>query len=62
MTYTIINDRNAGNSANTYWIPRSAGGRNFCIKFEDGTYLRTKSNKVRRFASEEAADKAANQS
>jgi hypothetical protein len=58
MKYEAIKDANAGNSANTYWKPANSFGRNWCIRFEDGSYLRSASNKVRRFGSKNAAEKA----
>ena len=56
----IINDRNAGNKPNTYWKPSGTFTRNWCVKLDDGTFLRDKRNRVRRFSSKEKAFEAAN--
>lgn len=56
----IINDRNAGNKPNTYWKPAGTFTRNWCVKFDDGTFLRDKKNRVRRFSTEKKAFEAAN--
>lgn len=53
----IIKDRNAGNSANTYWRPAKAGGREYCIAIGDD-YARDAVGRVRRFATRDAAERA----
>ena len=56
----FIKDRNAGNSHNTTWKPTGIFTRNWCVKLEDGKFLRDKKNRVRRFSSKSNAMIAVN--
>jgi hypothetical protein len=55
-SFVIVKDPNAGNGPNTYY--KGACPRPFCVRFGNA-YLRDSAGRVRRFASREAAHKAA---